>query len=81
MKIHYYLLLTLTISACTKNMERKEIVTGEYPNTKRDTTANTYFGTTIPDPYQWLENDTAQDVVDWVVQQNKFTQNYFLFYV
>lgn len=76
MKIHHYLLLTLIISACTKNMERKEIVTGEYPNTRRDTTTNTYFGTTIPDPYQWLENDTAQDAVDWVVQQNKFTQNY-----
>lgn len=35
-----------------------------------------YFGTTIADPYRWLEDDTAQNTEAWVQEQNKVTANY-----
>lgn len=27
-----------------------------YPKARRDDTVNTYFGTKVPAPYQWMEN-------------------------
>ena len=30
----------------------------------------------MPDPYRWLENDTSQEVKEWVKKQNKVTFNY-----
>ncbi|WP_207429349.1 prolyl oligopeptidase family protein [Pedobacter sp. SYSU D00535] len=47
-----------------------------YPTTKKDNTTDTYFGTTVPDPYRWLENDQAEDTKAWVTAQNKVTQHY-----
>ena len=47
-----------------------------YPVTKKDNTADTYFDTEVPDPYQWLENDEAEDTKAWVIEQNKVTQDY-----
>jgi prolyl oligopeptidase len=47
-----------------------------YPQTKKVDTVNTYFGTTVPDPYRWLENDRADDTKEWVKEENKVTQDY-----
>jgi len=47
-----------------------------YPPTKKDNTTDTYFGTTVNDPYRWLENDVAEDTRAWVSEQNKVTQDY-----
>ena len=47
-----------------------------YPDTKRVDTVDEYFGTTVPDPYRWLENDTAPEVEAWVEAQNEVTFNY-----
>ena len=47
-----------------------------YPETKKTDTIDTYFGVQVPDPYRWLENDTAQEVADWVKSQNKITFDY-----
>lgn len=35
-----------------------------------------YHGTAVPDPYRWLENDTAQVVQEWVKAQNELTFGY-----
>lgn len=37
---------------------------------------DTYHGTAIPDPYRWLENDTAKVVKEWVKAQNELTFGY-----
>ena len=35
-----------------------------------------YFGTNVPDPYRWLEDDNAAEVTAWVEAQNKVTFGY-----
>lgn len=54
------------------------IVTAQlsYPVTKQQSQTDNYFGTTIPDPYRWLENDTAADTKAWVNNQQQFTEAY-----
>lgn len=47
-----------------------------YPDSKPGTTIDDYFGTKVPDPYRWLENDRAPEVEAWVEAQNKVTFAY-----
>ncbi len=47
-----------------------------YPQTRKVDTTTTYFGTKVPDPYRWLENDQATDTKAWVQEENKVTQDY-----
>jgi prolyl oligopeptidase len=47
-----------------------------YPETKKVDTVDVYFGTEVPDPYRWLENDTAKATADWVTTQNEVTFGY-----
>jgi len=47
-----------------------------YPSTKRVDQTDDYHGTSIADPYRWLEDDTAPEVEDWVKIQNQLTQAY-----
>jgi prolyl oligopeptidase len=47
-----------------------------YPQSKKGDMIDTYFGTPVPDPYRWLEDDEAADTKAWVVEQNKVTQHY-----
>jgi len=44
-----------------------------YPTTAKVETVDDYHGTSVADPYRWLENDTAKDVEAWVKEQNKVT--------
>ncbi len=48
----------------------------QYPTTRKVEHVDTYFGVKVPDPYRWLENDTARDVAEWVEAQNKVTFGY-----
>ncbi len=47
-----------------------------YPDTKRTDVCDNYWGTTVADPYRWLENDTAAVTAEWVKEQNEVTNNY-----
>lgn len=47
-----------------------------YPNTEQENIVDEYFGTAVPDPYRWLEDDTAERVAEWVTAQNKVTEDY-----
>ena len=47
-----------------------------YPETKKDDVVDEYFGTKVPDPYRWLENDRAPEVAAWVEAENKVTFAY-----
>ena len=49
-----------------------------YPQTKRVDHTDTYHGTSVADPYRWLEEDARKstDVADWVEEQNKVTFTY-----
>ena len=48
-----------------------------YPVTKKVEVTDNYFGTTIADPYRWLEDDNSEETKSWVQQQNTVTSAYF----
>lgn len=47
-----------------------------YPETAKVDTVDVYFGTEVPDPYRWLENDTSEATAAWVKAQNQVTNAY-----
>jgi len=49
----------------------------QYPVTKTNTDiTDTYFTTTVSDPYRWLEDDNSVETATWVSVQNKITFDY-----
>jgi prolyl oligopeptidase len=48
----------------------------KYPNTNRDSIVNDYFGTKVPAPYQWMEDQNSPEVESWVEAENKVTFEY-----
>ena len=47
-----------------------------YPATKKVDQVDDYFGTKVPDPYRWLENNDSPEVAAWVEAENKVTFAY-----
>jgi len=58
----------LAFAACQKAPERPS-----YPATRKVDQVDDYFGTKVPDPYRWLEDDNAEDVKAWVQAENAVT--------
>ena len=56
----------LAIASCAPQM----------PQTRKDATVDDYFGTAVPDPYRWLEDDLSPETAAWVEAQNKYTNHY-----
>jgi len=48
----------------------------QYPDTKKGNVVDDYFGTKVPDPYRWLEDDNSDETKAWVQSQNKVTNDY-----
>ncbi|WP_375419286.1 prolyl oligopeptidase family protein [uncultured Hymenobacter sp.] len=74
MRNYFVPLMALLLSAPA--FAQMSIKTLPYPATKKGDTVTTYFGTKVPDPYRWLENDQAADTKAWVQEENKVTQHY-----
>ncbi len=47
-----------------------------YPPTRREDFSELLHGTTIADPYRWLEDDHSPETEAWVSQQNALTHAY-----
>ncbi|MCC6819694.1 MAG: S9 family peptidase [Verrucomicrobia subdivision 3 bacterium] len=47
-----------------------------YPSTSKTNVVDNYHGTTVADPYRWLEDDNAPATKDWVAAQNRVTCAY-----
>ena len=47
-----------------------------YPVTEKGNVIDTIFGTPVPDPFRWLEDDMAEKTALWVEEQNKVTFGY-----
>lgn len=68
--------------SCNNSKESEQItfkqIDVKYPVTRQDTSVkDNYFGTTVADPYRWLENDTSTETTAWVKAENEVTENYF----
>jgi prolyl oligopeptidase len=48
----------------------------KYPETKKVSQSDNYFGTTVADPYRWLEDDNSEETKAWVREENKVTFDY-----
>ncbi len=66
-------ILSLAVLLSCNNQPGEKI---NYPVTLKVDSADTYFGITVPDPYRWLENDTARQTAEWVARQNEVTFAY-----
>jgi len=62
--------LTLLAFACTQKEQTSMM---KYPETSKVDSVDHYFGTSVPDAYRWLENDTAKETAQWVKAQNDVT--------
>ncbi|HLK61763.1 MAG TPA: prolyl oligopeptidase family serine peptidase [Chthonomonadaceae bacterium] len=47
-----------------------------YPHTRQSEQSDTYFGTTVADPYRWLEDDRSAETDHWVAEENQVTNDY-----
>jgi prolyl oligopeptidase len=47
-----------------------------YPETRKEDVKDDYFGTSVADPYRWLEDANAEETADWVARQNERTYAY-----
>src|SRR5687767_14866792 len=47
-----------------------------YPVSKKVDHVDDYFGTKVPDPYRWLEDETSAETKAWIEDQNRVTFAY-----
>lgn len=67
------LVATFSLSCSTRP---EQAAVGPYPATAKVDTVDNFFGTSVKDPYRWLENDTAKATADWVARENEVTFGY-----
>ncbi len=68
-------------AACNEKPEEKQEETRtsmkiDYPETRKDSTVEEYFGSSVADPYRWLEDDRAPETEAWVKAQNEVSFGY-----
>ncbi len=78
-KLAFLVAVVALFAACNNNYSQTKPPSDSmnYPDTKMDNTVNdNYFGTTVADPYRWLEDDRSPETAAWVKAQNNVTQAY-----
>ncbi len=78
MRIIPIFLLLAALYACQQQPSQADnpMIPVTYPTTATVDQTDEYHGTSIADPYRWLEIDTAADVEAWVKAQNEVTFGY-----
>jgi prolyl oligopeptidase len=69
----------LLLVACNQNSAETDFkkIEVKYPIAQKDSTVkDSYFGTTVADPYRWMENDTSAQTNAWVKAENEVTNAY-----
>ncbi len=68
-----YLLALVFLISCGSESKKEALI---YPVTNKVDTVDIYFGTEVPDPYRWLEDDKSAETAEWVAAQNEVTFGY-----
>ena len=68
--------LAASLIACDAQKEGSEQAAIQYPTVKTVDTVDVYYGTEVPDPYRWLEDDRSAETGEWVQAQNAITEDY-----
>jgi len=71
-KLIYFAATIAVLSSC--NSGTKNLL--NYPVTEKGSVVDTIFGTPVPDPYRWLEDDRSDETSAWVKEQNSVTFGY-----
>ncbi|MEJ2162777.1 MAG: prolyl oligopeptidase family serine peptidase [Robiginitalea sp.] len=71
--LHFSILGLALLSCQSKN---ETTMTLNYPETAKVDSVDTYFGSQVPDPYRWLEDDNSPETEDWVKRENDLTFSY-----
>ncbi|TDQ32893.1 prolyl oligopeptidase [Zeaxanthinibacter enoshimensis] len=74
-RIFLTLMAGAVLVSCDTSKEKSTIAVN-YPETAKVDTVDNYFGTDVPDPYRWLEDDRSAETEDWVKRQNNVTQEF-----
>ena len=74
MKNTYIILIVASFLVIVLHQKAPEEL--RYPVTEKGDTIDSYFDTTIADPYRWLEDDYSNSTKAWVSKQNAFTNSY-----
>lgn len=48
----------------------------QYPETRQGTTVDSLHGTTVTDPYRWLEDLNSPETGRWISEQNRFAESW-----
>ncbi len=63
-------------SSIVTPLRNRRMPNSDYPVTLRDMTSDDYHGTTIEDPYRWLEDTYSDATAEWVKSQNDVTYDF-----
>lgn len=65
------------LAGCKKMTDQSALETVEYPEVYQDSSIiENYHGTTISDPFRWLEDDNSDETKAWVQKQNDVSFSY-----
>ena len=67
---------SLLLISMAANAQKPGSFSGKYPDTKKGSQTDEFFGTKVSDPYRWLEDDMSAETGDWVKRQNAVTNAY-----
>ncbi|UKT64996.1 prolyl oligopeptidase family serine peptidase [Pedobacter mucosus] len=74
-----YVLILSALMACNRP---KTILPGDiiaikdYPHAQKSAQKDIYFGTTVQDPYRWLEDDSSETTSEWIKSENRLSTDY-----
>ncbi|HEX6915443.1 MAG TPA: prolyl oligopeptidase family serine peptidase [Chitinophagaceae bacterium] len=76
MKVPTICLLALLSGGSVLAQQKPGAFRGTYPKTMKVDQTDVMFGTSVADPYRWLEDDMSEETKAWVTVQNTVTNEY-----
>jgi len=73
---HIFVTISCSLLMTSAFAQHPSFFSGTYPDTKTVNQTDQFFGTGVPDPYRWLEDDRSEETRDWVRRENGVTDSY-----